>query len=79
VHIVWGIRSHDTIAVVLLALVLPSWVTFFGIFVTHERPPHRRSSVGIALPGVGFFFVWAVQRPKFSPVDADPRRDRRRC
>jgi protein-S-isoprenylcysteine O-methyltransferase Ste14 len=74
-HIVWGIRGDDTIAMVVLALVFLSWLVFFGIFVTHKRPPHqeavkqdRRSSIGILLQGVGFFFVWAIQRPQFSPI-----------
>jgi protein-S-isoprenylcysteine O-methyltransferase Ste14 len=74
-HIVWSVRYDDTIAIVVFVLVLLSWLVFAGIFLSHRRPPpqesvkkDRRSSLGILLQGVAFFFMWAIQRPKFSPI-----------
>jgi protein-S-isoprenylcysteine O-methyltransferase Ste14 len=79
-HLVWSVRYDDTVAIVVFVLVMASWLVFAGIFLTHRRPAaaktvrrDRRSTIGIALQGVGFFFVWLLQRPKFGPIVPMPR------
>ncbi len=56
--------------------VMALWFVFLGSFFLRKRPKsppdakrEQRSWIGLGLQGVGFAFVWAIQRwPYFSPM-----------
>jgi protein-S-isoprenylcysteine O-methyltransferase Ste14 len=70
----------DLIAKVTFDVVLASWFGFALIFVLRKKPPKaaeskrdRISKWGIALQSVGYFFVFYIHRPEYTPIFPMPR------
>jgi protein-S-isoprenylcysteine O-methyltransferase Ste14 len=66
-------------SVAALATLLICWIAFAATFIFRAKPPRTKDAVnapkswlGIALQGISYFPVWAVQRrPFFSPFIGD--------
>ena len=57
------------------AMVILGWVVFAGLFLFRKHPPpatatrrERASVVGIAIQGLAYAAVWAIERTRFTPI-----------